>query len=375
MGAFSLYQLLLIIGLIQGLITLALLFFSPQKNLSKKLLGVCIAIFCSVCLRKLLASLGFFQSSVLRYVPLGYELFLAPLVYLYVLSLIDSSFTLKKKFLWYFAPAMLYFVYDWVLYLRVFTLEGNLEKDQIAMATFYSPMNKIEDYLILALTIVFLIIGKKKFNAYEALLDDVKVGKSDPTYCWVKSIFRWMVVLAVILLVNNVLNHLPHFDATHNIRWQIFNVFFSFSIYYLGFMGYKREDTPLYQQQKAIKSRSQKINNAQIIALEQQLKQQLEQKKIYLDPDITTSQLAKALGTTAQNISFVVNKMFDQSFRDLINTYRVEAAKALLKDNDSHHRSILDIALASGFNSQASFYRAFKKFTNMSPKAYASLNH
>lgn len=373
MNSFSLYQLLLIIGIIQGTVTAVLLFFSKQKNLSKKLLGISIAIFCLVSVRKLLGSLGVFDTGLLRYIPLGYELFLPPLVYLYVLSLIDSHFSLRKHFLWFFIPAIVYFFYDFILYLRVLPIEATYDKDLIANAHFYSPMNKIEDYLILALTILFLAFGKKRFNLYEKMLVDLNVYKSDPTHSWVKSIFRWMVVLAVILLINNILNHIEHFNSTHRIRWQIFNVFFSFSIYYLGFMGYKREDTPLYQKQKALKSRSKKINNDQIIALEQQLKHQLEKDKIYLEPNLSINNLAQDLGTTAENISFVVNKMFDQTFRDLINTYRVETAKTLLKDNTSK-RSILDIALASGFNSQASFYRAFKKFTDMSPKAYMNLN-
>ncbi|MCB1605044.1 MAG: helix-turn-helix transcriptional regulator [Xanthomonadales bacterium] len=37
---------------------------------------------------------------------------------------------------------------------------------------------------------------------------------------------------------------------------------------------------------------------------------------------------------------------------------------------ESDNLTILDIALDCGFNSQASFYRAFKKFEGMTPKAY-----
>jgi AraC-like DNA-binding protein len=69
----------------------------------------------------------------------------------------------------------------------------------------------------------------------------------------------------------------------------------------------------------------------------------------------------------------VINNKFKQSFRDLINLYRVAAVKTKLNNKDQHS-SILLVALDCGFNSQASFYRAFKKIEGMTPKQYLSSN-
>ena len=85
---------------------------------------------------------------------------------------------------------------------------------------------------------------------------------------------------------------------------------------------------------------------------------------------ITLKKLAVDLGITSESLSLVVNQTFEMGFRDLMNTYRINHVKKLLRENTRTDLSILDIALDSGFNSQASFYRAFNKFEGMSPKNY-----
>ena len=52
-----------------------------------------------------------------------------------------------------------------------------------------------------------------------------------------------------------------------------------------------------------------------------------------------------------------------------INEYRIETAKTLLKTNPNLKMEI--IAEQSGFNSNSTFYAAFKKVTNTTPAKYA----
>ena len=55
---------------------------------------------------------------------------------------------------------------------------------------------------------------------------------------------------------------------------------------------------------------------------------------------------------------------------DLVNRYRVQALKQALSDPQQAAQSILDLALAAGFNSKSAFNRVFKKQTGMTPGAY-----
>jgi len=63
------------------------------------------------------------------------------------------------------------------------------------------------------------------------------------------------------------------------------------------------------------------------------------------------------------------------NFFDFINRYRIEEFKiqSILKANN--HLSIMGIAYNCGFNSKASFYRAFKKFEGISPTDYIERSH
>jgi len=100
------------------------------------------------------------------------------------------------------------------------------------------------------------------------------------------------------------------------------------------------------------------------------IRKSLEQDKLYLDPHLSLQLLAKSIGKSPALISSVINKDLKESFRGMVNVYRIEAVKSRLVNPNSRHLSILGIAYECGFNSEASFYRIFKSATGISPKEY-----
>jgi AraC-like DNA-binding protein len=58
------------------------------------------------------------------------------------------------------------------------------------------------------------------------------------------------------------------------------------------------------------------------------------------------------------------------SFFDYLNHHRVDYAKQLLCDQGSQLQSVLSIALAAGFNSNSSFYTAFKRASGQTPAQF-----
>lgn len=102
----------------------------------------------------------------------------------------------------------------------------------------------------------------------------------------------------------------------------------------------------------------------------QQLRQLLDVERPFLSATLDLPKLARRLGVRPHELSEVINTLHGGSFYDLINHYRVEAAKALLQEPAERHRKMLDIALSVGFSSQSTFYNQFKKQTGMTPTAY-----
>jgi AraC-like DNA-binding protein len=367
---FNLFEILIIIGISQGLVTSFLLLTSKQNQQSKRVLGITILFFCIANCRPLLHTSGLWDVAAFRYFPVGMELFLPPLVYLYILSLTETEFELKSQYLFHFIPAAVYAIYDIGLYLLALGEETMQAKRQLVDWFYFDYSNLIEDYLIVILTVIYLGFGFRIISNYLTWLKQFKQYKTFPIYLWLKSLIFWSAFLGCILMVNQLLSTFSIAMDEPMYRWRFFNLLLAFVTYYLGFMGYKNDNLKVHLSQTSLTTLAKKLNQEQIHAIEKQLLAKLEHDQVYLDGELTLKQLAKTLEVTSENLSLVVNQKFAMGFRDLINQYRVNHIKQLLKQNKPSHLTILDLALESGFNSQASFYRAFKKVEGDTPKAY-----
>ncbi|WP_374108005.1 helix-turn-helix domain-containing protein [Tenacibaculum aquimarinum] len=77
---------------------------------------------------------------------------------------------------------------------------------------------------------------------------------------------------------------------------------------------------------------------------------------------------AKKLNIRPQLLSQFLNNNLSKSFSQFINEYRIEEAKHLLKTHPNLKIEI--IAEKCGFNSNSTFYTAFKKVTSTTPAKY-----
>lgn len=100
---------------------------------------------------------------------------------------------------------------------------------------------------------------------------------------------------------------------------------------------------------------------------------QMEDKKLYLQPQLTLHALAAELKTSTHHLSQVMNERLDKNFRELIAQYRVVEAKRLLSDPSYLHLKLQAIGERSGFNSKSSFNTTFKKNTGHTPSAYRQM--
>jgi AraC-like DNA-binding protein len=96
----------------------------------------------------------------------------------------------------------------------------------------------------------------------------------------------------------------------------------------------------------------------------------LKDERLYRDAGLTLLTLAEKLDRTPHQLSWVINEELRVSFPSLINGYRVEEVKGRLAEPSSEKTPILQIALEAGFNTKASFNRAFKAHTGMTPSQF-----
>ncbi len=110
------------------------------------------------------------------------------------------------------------------------------------------------------------------------------------------------------------------------------------------------------------------LNNMDINALELKLRQFMEVEKLYANDALNLGILAEQMEISTHQLSELINTRFGKSFSQLVREYRVKAASDMLINEPQ--ASVLSIGLSSGFNSQSSFYTAFREITGMAPGAF-----
>lgn len=96
----------------------------------------------------------------------------------------------------------------------------------------------------------------------------------------------------------------------------------------------------------------------------------LKNKQIFKNSELRLNDLALRLGTNRTYLSQLINNKTNSNFNDYINSYRIAYAKELLSMENEDQLPLDEIAIMSGFSSQSSFYRVFKKIEETSPSKY-----
>jgi AraC-like DNA-binding protein len=102
--------------------------------------------------------------------------------------------------------------------------------------------------------------------------------------------------------------------------------------------------------------------------LEVKLKQCMLEDSLYLNPKLTISDVAKAIGTNRTYLSDYLNKKRCVTFHEYINHFRVMIACTILADGNN--KLLEEVAEQSGFNSLSTFRRSFLKEPKLTPLQY-----
>ena len=100
------------------------------------------------------------------------------------------------------------------------------------------------------------------------------------------------------------------------------------------------------------------------------LRRLVAEDRPYLDPGLTLPALADRLGVGDKELSYVLNEGLGTTYTDYVNGLRVEEAQRRLRDPAHAEAGVLEVGLASGFASKATFNRVFKRATGRTPSAF-----
>ncbi len=139
----------------------------------------------------------------------------------------------------------------------------------------------------------------------------------------------------------------------------------------------------LYEQENIQRTESvilnNKINSPIVSHGQKQLFDEIQDlirtEKLFLDINLSVSELAERLNTNQKYISQAINEHAGMNFPHFLNKQRVQEARRLIEENGRLGYSLEQIMNRSGFRSRTTFTESFKCFTGMTPGQYQRFAH
>lgn len=349
-----------IIAIFQSLF-LSFFFLAHKKGakISNRLFAALLLVFALVVTYSFSNSSGMYKQTMAfrkEFFLLAQTAFLiAPLLYLYIKSLLDGNFYLSKTDLIHLIPFLFSFVY---VFISLSDVE-NLPKSIHQLGFFYSASLLILESLYLLM--IYLYLKKHEISLLSAFS-----GNGDSKLLWLRFfilgfIIIWNVKLQTFLVMN-VEEKWEFCPYTESIYFLSMFLFFNSII----FIALKKPElfSSFRKYEKSELSEADKENYQNMIL------EYFESEKPYLDPTLTLPGLSKKLSIHTRYLSQIINESFNKNFNDFINEYRITESKKMLQEENNGKKTMLEIAYYAGFNSKSSFYEAFKRHTGLTPREY-----
>lgn len=382
--SFGQYSSLLLIFFFHGVVFTGLVTYYGfrNSNASQKWLGVllflCTLYICPYMLGYANWYSGGWTRETLFFLPLMQVLVIGPVVYFYTKSLLNKSSKFSKKDWLHFVPGFLYLGYSLVVFVTdklvldsfYFYADGR-DKD---LADWYQVCGVVSMSFYLVMSLRYYLSYKRLIFAKVSYADSIR-------FTWIQHFliaFLSIIVLRVLLFLLN-----PEWNQFGNQFWHYLS--FAGVAFYISVNGYtnairnltlvqmKMKEVDVFQEEdKAVPAENgnSKISTSELENWKKNITHLMAAERLFENPRLTLSDVAKSLNTNTKMVSIVVNEGFQMNFNDFVNHHRIEEVKKRIKNGDHQQNTLLGIALNSGFNSKATFNRAFKKGTGISPKEF-----
>ncbi len=402
---FGFYSSLLLIFFVHGLVYAILLYRKGYRNESQP--DKWLSIFLLLCILYIapwmLGFGGWYDTQPYRdfifYMPFQHLYFIGPVIFFYVQSLLNPSFRFGKMGWMHLLPGILYLLYSFIIYItdnlilhQYYFLSDGTDRD---FDNWYQISGTIS-------MLVYFLLSLRYYQLYRSMVVQVVSFADTLLFKWVKNFLTAFLVMILLNVVFSIAAYFPVFKKLEYTGpwWQYFS--FALIFYYIAIAGYSNvvrtslgykvnllTNRPMYllQQPSPLSSITIEMEDAEVIEItttkeegitsdtlldewKPKILQQVAAEKAYEDPELTLAQIARMVKSNPTIVSKVINQGFQLNFNDFINHHRVEAVKQKLQAGEQQNQTLLGIALDCGFNSKATFNRAFKKHTGLSPKEY-----
>lgn len=309
-----------------------------------------------------------FRERVLQWTPhlfflgLSFEFLIGPALFLYTLSLTQKEFKIRTIHLLHFIPFLVHLVYMgfkyhfWGVATKVSLLQGYL----------FSYPEYITNYMLIylhficyaSLTLAVLYRYRKQIKDYFSSITKIRLSWLS-LIIWIFNLLWISSMIFFLLRIFSVRLYFPR-------EFSIVMLFvFSNVIMYKGL-----SQPVLFTSQLMNNHKKSVLPDSTVSQYLEKLQKVMEDKKPFLDCELTLSDLSELTEIPQRHLSQVINQKLHSNFHDFINRYRVEEAKRLLILPAYNHFTIIAIAYEAGFNSKSVFNAIFKKLVKATPSQF-----
>lgn len=379
---FNFHDVILMVTAYQCVLFALLLFLNRNGTLSPLLLALFLLTQAAIPMEILISfGAGFrdwaFDISPNLFYSFGVSYWLeGPLLLLYTRSLIYKNYSLHRKDLALFLPAVFFIAYiSWTYWAL-----GNQEKiDFVHSEANARPLS--HQLVFLSREILRVVFGAMclvEIHRCRTQLLNIYSNIEGIDFLWLKSLIigflivrGWAVLVSLAIILSLVL--------TLNINYALMGLVANYSVFILisvlifmslskssnfeGLEAKGQDVVPAGQDKPSI--------DPEMVA---QLEQHMNKEKPYLAPVLTLEHLAGQLSWTQRVLSNTINRHYEQNFFEFVNQYRIEEVKLLLINTAFKEKTVTELMLCAGFNSKATFNSHFKRHTGLTPSEYRKQN-
>ncbi|SEA09037.1 helix-turn-helix domain-containing protein [Microbulbifer marinus] len=303
-----------------------------------------------------------FGQVLLPYFLFGALMLKGPAFYLFVSALTQQNMRLQRRHAIHLLPALAV-----ILYLFIFDLSSDdLRRISVAGQGFPARLVDLVWDLSTVVPLAYAVAAVLLLHRYRSELEDEYSHFSTTELDWLNILtygvlisWGWTLMVHVLAKYTSVETADLLGIADNYVAFILINAFFAYSLSYAHqLLATQPQQSREPSEEEPSESAIDKVRHA------------MEVEKIYLKKNLNLEQFSSRIELPPKEVSAVINKHFGTNFFEYVNSYRVEAAKALLADPDKANMTVLDVLLESGFNSKSAFHRFFSRLVGMSPTEY-----
>lgn len=236
----------------------------------------------------------------------------------------------------------------------------------VALAKFLFPgeVSDLARKILFAFQVVTVCcIGYRDLEAFDRKLADVYTDMEGRDTKDVKMLLVAFVITSVLSAIANAIGK-QNFTTS---EWLVLALLpFAFMLYALSYIGFTRtfsvNEYINDMRDEAVPVMEMTEEKSE---LELKIEKLMNEERIYLRKNLKVGDMANEAGSCRTYVSNYINTKYGQTFLEYINRHRIEYAKKLMTMPEPEKMWI--VAEKSGFSSEQSFYRNFRKFVGMNP--------